>query len=88
MKIGSHLRAARIAARMTQEDAAYWCEVERSQISNLETGRHEPRIATLRKLADAYGTTVSALIGEVPPPVQALTAQERAVLAALRNHRE
>ena len=88
MTIGRLLRAARKAARMTQEDAAYWCECERTQISNLESGQHEPRVSTLRKLADAYGTTVSALIGEVPPPVQVLTAQERAVLAALRNHRE
>lgn len=88
MTIGRLLRAARKAARMTQEDAAYWCECERTQISNLESGQHEPRVSTLRKLADAYGTTVSALIGEVPPPAQVLTAQERAVLAALRNNRE
>ena len=86
MTIGQRIRAARLAAGMTQEEAAYWCDCKRSQISNIETGCHEPRLSTMRKLADAYGTTVSALIGEVPPLVQVLTAQERAVLAALRNH--
>lgn len=88
MTLGQRIRTARKAARMTQDEAAYWCGFQRTQISNLENGEHEPRVSTLRKLADAYGTTVSALIGEVPPPAQVLTAQERAVLAALRNHRE
>lgn len=83
MTIGRLLRAARKAARMTQEDAAYWCECERTQISNLESGQHEPRVSTLRKLADAYGTTVSALIGEVPPQPREMNARERRAVDVL-----
>jgi transcriptional regulator with XRE-family HTH domain len=77
MNIAPRLRAARKAARMTQELAAYWSETSREQLSNIESGRHEPRLSTVAKLADAYGTTVSELIGEVPRKPPEMNARER-----------
>lgn len=83
MKLGRLLRDARKAAGMTQDEAAEWMGVERSQISNLETGEHEPRLSTLRKLSDTYGKTVSELIGESPPRQRRMNARERRAVDVL-----
>lgn len=89
MKTGQRLKEARIACGMTQEEAAHWCEFERSQIANIESCRHEPRLETLRRLADCYGKTVSELIGEVPPSPRQMSVIERKavdlLLAAMRG---
>jgi transcriptional regulator with XRE-family HTH domain len=31
-------------------------------LSNLENGKHEPRLVTIKKLADAFGMTISQLM--------------------------
>jgi transcriptional regulator with XRE-family HTH domain len=31
-------------------------------LSNLENGKHEPKLGTIKKLADAFGVTVSQLL--------------------------
>ncbi len=77
MNIAPRLREARRAARMSQQVAAYWSETSREQLSNIESGRHEPRLSTVARLADVYGTTVSELIGEVPRGMPAMNARER-----------
>jgi transcriptional regulator with XRE-family HTH domain len=80
MNIAPRLRDARRAARMTQELAAYWSETSREQLSNIESGRNEPRLSTVAKLADVYGTTVSELIGEVPRKAPDMNAHERSLV--------
>ena len=83
MNIATRLRAARKAARMTQELAAYWSETSREHLSNIESGRHEPRLSTVARLADVYGTTVSELIGEVPRKAPEMNVRERRAVELL-----
>lgn len=85
MRLGHNLRAARKAAKMSMEFAATWSGIARSHLSDIERSKHEPRLLTLRKLAATYGVSVSELIGESQIRKEVLTAQERAVLAALRG---
>ena len=85
MKLGHALRAARKRAKMTQDEAAHWAEVSRAHISNLETQDHEPRISTLRRMADVYGCTVSMLLGEEPMRMDCLTRRERAIVELMRS---
>lgn len=83
MNIGYRLREARKAARMTQEMAAYWTESSREQLSNIESGRHEPRLSTIVKLCDVYGTTVSEVIGESRRNPPDMNARERRAVESL-----
>jgi transcriptional regulator with XRE-family HTH domain len=36
--------------------------VERVFLSNLENGKHEPKLGTIKKLATAFGLTISQLM--------------------------
>lgn len=92
MHAGQRLRAFRIAAHMTQQETAGWCGFSRPRIAEIESRDAWPKIDTLRKLADAYSTSVSALIGEMPPVELDWNAKERAVaiaaVNAMRNYKE
>ena len=47
----------------TQKEVALELKIDRSQIASYETGRTQPDIETLGKLADFYGVSVDWLIG-------------------------
>ncbi len=85
MRLGVALRQARKRAGLSQEQAAYWAEVSREHISDVERLKHEPRLSLLRRLADAYGVTVSMLLGEEPMRLDCLTRKERAVIELMRS---
>jgi transcriptional regulator with XRE-family HTH domain len=55
----SKLRAAR---DMTQEDLARKAGVSVGYIARLETGRHDPKVGTLLKVAKALGVPVTELL--------------------------
>ena len=48
---------------MTQEEVAEELHVKRVNLSNYETGRHEPDLETLAQLANLYGVTTDWLLG-------------------------
>lgn len=58
------LRAARVAAKLTQQSLATKSGVRQNMISQIESGRvRQPRYDTVRALADALGMTSDELAG-------------------------
>jgi putative molybdopterin biosynthesis protein len=62
------LRAARLAAGLSQADLARRANVSRQALSGLEAGRWSPSLDVALLLAAALGTSVEALFAERPPP--------------------
>jgi len=64
MTTAAKIRAARIAAGLTQAQAAARCEprMQRHGWCRLESGAHELTLPTLRRVAAALGTTVASLV--------------------------
>lgn len=61
-RVGSRVRAARTAARMSQAELAAKIGVVRSSVANIEQGRQGLTMMRLGQLAAALGVTVDALI--------------------------
>jgi len=59
-------------ADLTQEVAAQRTGLDDSAISAFETGRREPRLGQLEKLAEVYHLPLSYFFGQTPPPSQAV----------------
>lgn len=63
MKFNEILRNLRKSANLTQEKLADELQIDKRQISKLETAYNEPNIELLIKLADCFGCTVDYLLG-------------------------
>ena len=50
---------ARTHAGLSQEELAHKMDTTQSVVARLESGRHLPSMATLKKVADATGTRLS-----------------------------
>lgn len=59
---GDKLRAARKAARLTQEELAEKIGVKRSVISKYENGIIDPSLSQVQSIADALGTNILKLV--------------------------
>lgn len=57
-----NVQALRHERAMTQEALAKKAGISRAYLARMETGRHEPTLTTLRKLAKALGVAVTALL--------------------------
>lgn len=64
--IGANIRRARTHRKLTQDDLAQTVHTTRQTISNYETGRSRPDVETLRRLADALGIELTALLDGEP----------------------
>lgn len=62
MAIQISLAAARVNARMTQDDTAKAMQVSKNTVVNWENGRSEPTLSQARKLADMYGIPLECII--------------------------
>lgn len=51
--------------RLTQEDLAGRCEIDRPYISLIEVARKQPTLSVLLRLADGLELSLSALMGRV-----------------------
>ena len=69
MNVGQRIREHREAAGLLQDDLAKSCYVSRQTISNWERNRTLPDIESLKRIADTFGTTVDALIGDDAPEI-------------------
>ncbi|MEV7085065.1 XRE family transcriptional regulator [Streptomyces sp. NPDC093085] len=76
--IAPRLRALRRGRRLTLEAAARRAGLSPAHLSRLETGHRHPSLPMLLGLARIYGTTVSELLGEVPPERQPIIRGSRA----------
>jgi transcriptional regulator with XRE-family HTH domain len=61
-RFAMRLRQLRRAKKITQEELAQKAKVSVSYIAHLETGRHDPRVSTVQKLAKALGVSVMELL--------------------------
>ena len=61
-RLAMRLRQLRKVKELTQEDLARKAGVTLGYIARLETGRHDPKLSTLRKLAKALGVSVAELL--------------------------
>ena len=78
MHIGEHIRSARKAAKLSQENLARQAGVTMNLVSRLERGEiRDPHYSTLSGIADALGVSVTELLEEEPgPKVQAPPSPE------------
>jgi transcriptional regulator with XRE-family HTH domain len=65
MKIGEKIKQIRESKGFSQEALYYSSGVRIASISNIETGKCEPELATLKALATSFGMTVRELIKDV-----------------------
>lgn len=95
--IGERLKEERLRNGWSQKDLARESGTNVDTISGIETGQHEPRPSTLRKLAKALDIEVRELFEEPVPLAEApreagLPAKEESIFdlahdAVLRQHR-
>lgn len=60
--LGRVIAERRKSAGLTQEALAFRCKLHPTYISQLERGLKSPTIRVLRAIAEAVGTTASALL--------------------------
>lgn len=58
----SPIRAARLAAGMTQQQLADALGISQVSVTRWETGEHEPRVSTLKRIASVLGCNLRDLI--------------------------
>lgn len=61
--VGARVRALRQASGRTAMAVAEAAGMARSNFARLEAGTHEPRLSTLRRVAEALGVPLDALVG-------------------------
>ena len=67
-KTGALIAAARKEQNMTQKELAAALHVSDRAVSKWERGESLPDVYILSQIAELYGVSVSALIGEIQPP--------------------
>ena len=61
-EFGKYIRLCRKQAGMTQEQLAEKCGLSSRQISNIETGKSEPKFTSLTKICDSCGIEFEEVI--------------------------
>lgn len=61
-KFGENLKKIRLEKKMSQGDICRALGVDRGYISNLESGKRNPTLATIKRIADALGVSVDRLL--------------------------
>jgi len=59
---GRNVRAARLRARLSQDELAGRADMKRSYLSDLERGTRNPTVRALGRLADALGVEPGSLL--------------------------
>lgn len=78
--IGKNIRQIRINKNMRQEELADALFVTRQTISNYETGRSQPDVDTLTRIAEILETDIHVLIYGPPVPAEKRSARIRLIV--------
>jgi transcriptional regulator with XRE-family HTH domain len=62
-QLGQEIRRLREAAAMSQGELAKKAKVSREYLNRLESGKYDPTLGTLTRLARALGVKLTALLG-------------------------
>ena len=60
--LGLRIKELRKSKKLTQEDLAYNQDISLSQIARIETGKLNPTICTLKKIADGLSVDLFELL--------------------------
>ena len=60
--IGNRIRKLREVKNISQQDLAFDCNIEKSNYHRIESGRTNPTIYTLQRIAINLGITLSELV--------------------------
>lgn len=63
IKVSERLKEKRKLKKYTQEEISKKLGISRSAYAYYETGRNEPDLETLKKLADIFETSIDYLVG-------------------------
>jgi transcriptional regulator with XRE-family HTH domain len=63
--LGEHIRKARLAAKLTQEELAFKAGISRNYVSLLEKDEKSPTVAPLLRVCKAVGVKASRLLAKV-----------------------
>ncbi|MDD5050394.1 MAG: helix-turn-helix transcriptional regulator [Candidatus Pacebacteria bacterium] len=64
-QFGQNLKRLRLKKSLSQGDISRRLDVDRSYVSNLENGRMNPTLSTIKKLAKALNTSADKLLKRV-----------------------
>ncbi len=67
---GRAVRSLRTKARLSQEEFAHKCEMDRAYYGNIERGEHVPTVATLWRIADVLSKRPRDVIAKVESELQ------------------
>lgn len=70
---GIQLKRLRAEAKLSQEILAAECGLDRSYISLLENGKHQPSLASLILLADALHVDAAGMLAEIDKQIPRCT---------------
>lgn len=76
MELGSRLKKAREAKKLSQQEVAHLLEVSQKTLSNIESGKTVPNILQIAKLGRIYGLDMVEFLAKSgislsPPPPRA-----------------
>ena len=61
-KLGDNIRRIRLAKGMTQGDLCRKLEVDRGYMSNVESGKKNPTLSTIERIAKALDVSIEGLM--------------------------
>lgn len=61
-ELGKAIKIRRVEADLSQEQLAELCSIDRTYMSNIERGKRQPSMKTLRTIAEALNTKTSELL--------------------------
>lgn len=64
MKFGQNIKQIRMRMNMSQSELAIKMEISQSYLSDIESGRKNLSIKTVKKLADSLGLSVTDLFND------------------------
>jgi transcriptional regulator with XRE-family HTH domain len=67
MQVGDKIRKLREAKGVSQKEVSLTVGIERAQYSRIETGKAEPMLSSLEKIAAALGVTMAYFFTEEQP---------------------
>jgi transcriptional regulator with XRE-family HTH domain len=62
VRLGNRVRALRKKHRWTQVELAEMLGIDRSYLSEIETGKKDPSLRVLKTIADGFGLSLSRLL--------------------------
>lgn len=76
---GEMIRERRLKLRISQEELAHQCDVERSYVGRIERGKSQPGLHLIFKLTDALRMDVGRLVRQLRVAVERLERPARPI---------